>query len=160
MASTRERLIASWRITKARHAASAFDGDGARRAGGRWNTPGHPVVYTSASASLAALEIVVHVPRSELLASYVVFVCEFPESLVTRVALRDLPPGWQTSPVPPEAQAIGDEWLRSGRSAVLEVPSAVVESESNYLLNPGHRDFARVKIGAAKPFLFDARLAR
>ncbi|HEY0142631.1 MAG TPA: RES family NAD+ phosphorylase [Thermoanaerobaculia bacterium] len=160
MASTRERLIASWRLTKARHAAAAFDGEGARRAGGRWNSPGYPVVYTSASASLAALEIVVHVPRSELLASYVVFACELPESLITRIALRDLPPKWQTSPVPPDAQAIGDEWLRSGRSAVLEVPSAVVESESNYLLNPAHRDFARIRIGPARPFLFDSRLAR
>lgn len=159
MASTRDRVITAWRITKARHAATAFNGEGARIAGGRWNSPGSAVVYTSGSLALAALEIVVHVARAELLGSYVAFSCEFAESLVERVSLSDLPRDWRTSPVPPDTQAFGDEWLGRARSAVLAVPSAIIDVESNYLLNPAHRDFRKVRISAARPFSFDGRLS-
>lgn len=152
-------MIVAWRITKGTRAASAFDGEGARIAGGRWNTPGHRVVYTSASAALAALEIVVNVPRPHLLASYVLVRCEFPEALVERLPMDSLPADWRSSPVPPETQTIGDGWLRSQRSAVLEVPSAVIETERNFLLNPEHPDFRRIRVSQPTPFFFDVRLA-
>jgi RES domain-containing protein len=151
-------MARSWRITKAKHSATAFDGEGARRSGGRWNSPGISVVYTSATASLAALEMVVNIPASELLAAYVLFSCEFDESLIEHVNPADLPRNWRNSPIPPETQAFGDEWLRAGRSAVLELPSSVMEHESNYLLNPLHPDFAGVQISAPHSFVFDHRL--
>jgi RES domain-containing protein len=148
----------SWRITKAKHAATAFDGEGARKSGGRWNSPGLALVYTSSTASLAALEIVVNVQGSDLLASYVVFSCEFREDLIEPVDLSKLPPNWRNSPIPPQTQAFGDEWLRSGRSAILEVPSAVVDLEHNYLFNPLHPDFGNVIISGPWKFGFDPRL--
>ena len=72
-------MPASWRIIKARYAKSAFDGEGARQFGGRWNSPGVPIIYTSSSMSLAALEMLVHLGRSRSLSSYVVFSCRFDE---------------------------------------------------------------------------------
>lgn len=146
------------RIVKARHAASAFDGEGARVEGGRWNSPGARVVYTSQSAALAALEILVHLGRGSALATYVLIECTFDESLVSRLDRTRLPENWRSHPAPPELQLIGDEWIKSGRSAVLEVPSAVIETDSNYLLSPQHPDFSRIRIGDPRPFDFDLRL--
>jgi RES domain-containing protein len=151
-------MVASWRIVKAKRSAAAFDGEGARKTGGRWNSPGFAAVYTSATPSLAALEILVHVPRSELLLAYVLFSAQVPEDLIEVVDPRRLPPNWRDSPIPPQEQAVGDEWLRGGRSAVLQVPSAIVPQESNYILNPAHEGFSRIRIGDAETFELDRRL--
>lgn len=152
-------MVSSWRIVKAKRSAAAFDGEGARKNGGRWNSPGFAAVYTSATPSLAALEIVVNVPRSALLLEYVFFSCHLPEDLIEAVDLRALPPNWRNSPIPPEIQAIGDEWLRSGRSVALQVPSAIMPQESNFVLNPVHPEFSRIHIESAEPFAFDPRLS-
>lgn len=149
----------SWRITKAKHAATAFDGEGARLNGGRWNSPGQRVVYTSATASLATLEIVANVGRPELLMSYVLISCEFSSDLVTRLDRTRLSSNWRDFPAPPELAFLGDEWLRSGKSPVLEVPSALIEHESNFLLNPAHERFNRIIINLPQPYRFDLRLA-
>jgi RES domain-containing protein len=152
--------ITVWRLLKTRFLQHAFDGEGARLYGGRWNSPGEPVVYTSATVSLAVLELFANVQRSELLISYSLLSCSFDETLHSEVGLSDLPSNWRTSPPPAELQTIGDAWLRTGRSAVLRVPSAVIEHESNYLLNPAHRDFKRIKRSPAEPFTFDLRLIK
>ena len=151
-------MVVSWRIVKARRAAAAFDGEGARKTGGRWNSPGLAAVYTSGTPSLATLEILVNVPRSDLLLAYVLFSCHIPEELIEAVDPIRLPPDWRDSPIPPGVQAVGDEWLRSGRSVVLQVPSAVVPHENNFILNPAHRHFAKIRIGPSEPFPFDQRL--
>jgi RES domain-containing protein len=151
--------ITAWRIVKARHAANAFDGEGARLEGGRWNSPGTPLVYASESAALATLELLVHLRRRSILSAYVLIACTFDEALVERLDSKRLPPSWRSYPAPPELQLIGDEWVKAGRSAVLSVPSAVIESELNYLLNPRHRDFAAVRVGDPHPFGFDERLS-
>ena len=150
--------ITAWRIVKARHAANAFDGEGARVEGGRWNSPGSAVVYTSQSAALAALELLVHLGRGAILATYVLIRCSFDEALMTRLDRKRLPRNWRSYPAPPELQLIGDEWVRSGASAVLEVASAVIDSESNYLLNPNHRDLHSIRIDPPQPFELDLRL--
>jgi RES domain-containing protein len=147
----------AWRLTKTKHLAAAWDGEGARRAGGRWNSTGVRVVYASATLSLALVEILVHLP-SGLLPAYSAVPVEMDESLVETVAAADLPSRWKDHPPPPEAQAIGDRWVAEARSAALRVPSVIVPSEFNYVLNPGHPQFARLRIGAAVPFPFDARL--
>jgi RES domain-containing protein len=152
--------ITAWRIVKARHAAQAFDGEGARVGGGRWNSPGTAIVYTSQSAALAALELLVHLGRSSTLLAYVTIPCTFDEGLVTRVDRSRLPRKWRSYPAPPELQVIGDEWVRNGTSAVLDVPSAVIETDSNYLLNPRHRDFRAIRVMAPQPFEFDLRLLK
>lgn len=151
-------MIESWRIVKSRHAAAAFDGEGARLLGGRWNSPGTRMVYTSATVALAALEMLVHLGRGMTLPSYVLIACAFDKSLVTPIDESRLPRNWRSYPAPVELQAIGDEWAKSAASAVMRVPSAVVDRESNYLLNPAHRDFAKIEIKAAEPFAIDLRL--
>lgn len=151
-------MITAWRLIKAKYAAHAFDGEGARLYGGRWNSPGSPISYCSATASLAVLEVFANVQRTDLLAEYVLIACSFDESLVTRVEAGGLPANWRQSPAPPELAAIGDAWIRDGVSAVLDVPSAIIDRERNYLINPMHTDFKRIKRRPAEPFKFDLRL--
>lgn len=151
-------MITAWRIVKARGADSAFDGEGARLFGGRWNSPGIPMVYTASSRALAALEMAVHLDRSTLLQSFNLIACRFEERLVTAVDRQRLPREWRSNPAPTELAAIGDAWVRAGRSAVLAVPSAVIEEELNYLLNPRHPQFKKVKLAAPRVFEFDRRL--
>ncbi|HEY7446673.1 MAG TPA: RES domain-containing protein [Vicinamibacterales bacterium] len=152
--------LTTWRIVKARHAAGAFDGEGARIEGGRWNSPGTAVVYTSQSAALAALELLVHLGRGPSLLAYVLIPCMFDKAYVSLLDRRRLPRNWRSYPAPPELQLLGDEWARDGTSAVLEVPSAVIETDSNYLLNPRHRDFQGVRVMHPQPFEFDLRLLK
>lgn len=153
-------MITSWRIVKAKHSSTAFDGEGARLFGGRWNSPGSPVVYTAASRALAALEMLVNLGKAIVLPAYVLVACPFDDSLVARVEDSRLPPNWRSYPAPPELQSLGDEWVRLGTSAVLEVPSAVIPSESNYLLNPRHPDFSSISVSPPEVFEFDLRLLR
>jgi RES domain-containing protein len=152
--------VTAWRIVKGRHAPTAFDGEGARLEGGRWNSPGTPVVYTSQSAALAALELLVHLGRASTLRTYVMIPCTFDEALVVRLDSRRLPGNWRSYPAPPELQVIGDEWVREGDSAVLQVPSAVIATDSNYLLNPRHRDFKDIRVLSPQTFEFDPRLLK
>lgn len=153
-------LVKAWRLVKTRFVQHAFDGEGARLYGGRWNSPGLPVVYTSATASLAVLELFANVQRSELLTSYSLLSCSFDDALISQARAAELPLHWRQSPGPAELQALGDEWLESSRSAVLQVPSSIIDHESNYLLNPLHRDFGRIKSSRPVPFTFDLRLVK
>lgn len=145
---------------KKRYAASAFDGEGARVYGGRWNSPGVPVVYVASTRSLAALEMAVHLDRSTFLSSFVVIPCEFDERLVTTVAHDALPAQWRRDPPPSELAQIGDTWAKAAQSAVLAVPSAIIEEETNFLLNPVHPDFSKIPIGEPQDFEFDQRLLK
>jgi len=149
-------VLTLWRLTKAQYAASAFDGEGARLYGGRWNSPGQAVVYLAGSLALAALEILVHVKSQRELGGYVKIRVEAPESLVSEAST--LPPNWQQGRAPDETRAIGDAWLEAGETPLLRVPSVVIPEEYNYLLNPQHPGFGEVGIGEATPFSFDPRL--
>lgn len=147
----------AYRIVKARHARTAFSGEGARLAGGRWNRPGDAVVYASASLALAAMETFVHLGDDALGIKFVCFRIEIPDG-VTVLRCRRPPAGWRSEPPHEASMRYGSRWLRQARSAVLEVPSAVVPSETNYLLNPNHPDFRRIRIGRPLPFMFDPRM--
>jgi RES domain-containing protein len=151
-------MATGWRIVKSRYASTAFDGEGARLYGGRWNSPGKPMVYTSSTISLAVLEVLGHLQEASLLSSYSLISADFDDALVERLDHSMLPDDWRSYPAPSELQRKGDEWVQSRRSAVLEVPSAIVERESNYLINPAHPDFSSVVIGEPEPFTFDERL--
>src|SRR3989441_398600 len=158
---TRRLLVVTstaWRIVKARHVAAAFDAEGARLEGGRWNSPGRLMVYTSQSAALAALEMLVHLGRGSILSAYVLIPCTFDDTRVSRLDRGRLRTNWRSYPAPPELPLIGDEWVKSGMSAVLEVPSAVIETDSNYLLNPQHREFQTIHVMDPQAFEFDFRL--
>lgn len=153
-------MITTWRIVKAKRAANAFDGEGARLFGGRWNSPGLTAAYTAGSAALATLEVLVHLEKSTVLPAYVLIACSFDQSLVTSVDVETLPANWRSYPPPPELQMLGDQWLKERRSAVLKVPSTVIEGESNYLLNPHHPQFGSIRIGSPQLYQFDLRLLR
>jgi RES domain-containing protein len=148
-----------WRITHRRWAASAFSGEGARLAGGRFNSVGVPVVYTSATRSLAMLEILVQVDRRARLDDHVAIPATFDGRFCEVAEADDLPEGWDNVPDTEVAAAFGDAWQRSRRSLVLRVPGVIVPGEHNYLINPEHPDFASLRIGAAAPAWFDPRLA-
>ena len=151
-------MLDGWRIVKAKYASQAFDGEGARVNGGRWNTSGTPMVYTAENASLALLEVLVHLKNSSLLTSYVLCAVHFKDSFVKALDRSKLPKDWPRYPPPSELQRIGDEWARSGSSLVLKVPSSITKTESNYLINPLHSDFAKITIDSPKPFEVDLRL--
>lgn len=147
----------AWRIVKERHAATAFDGEGAWRFGGRWNSPGTRVVYASESKALAALETLVHLNPPVVL-KYVAIAIEFDAALVETVSVSSLPIDWTQEPPSRATQIIGDRWVKEAPSAVLELPSIIIQSESNLLLNPAHPDFSSIAISEPVPFSFDPRL--
>jgi len=147
----------AWRIVKAKHAATAFSGEGAAKTGGRWNSRGVPVVYASSTKSLAALETLVHL-NPPVPFKYVAFRLQFDAALVEDVPLNRLPADWRVEPPPPSTKAIGDAWAREVRSAVLALPSVIVPGELNYLLNPAHPAFKKISIGKPERFAFDPRL--
>lgn len=147
-----------WRVVKRAHAATAFDGKAAQRFGGRWNSPGRPAVYASATKSLALLEILVHLDVGRPLPRFVAFAFEVDARLVDRLPAERLPTSWRTSRGLLVTRRIGDEWLAAGRSLALVVPSAIVPEESNYLLNPAHGAFGRLRFGPSTQFVLDPRL--
>jgi RES domain-containing protein len=144
-----------WRLCRRPHAR--FDGEGARRFGGRWNLRGTAVVYTSATASLAVLEYLVNLEPEDAPADLVLVPADLPDALAVDVPLERLPADWRTAPAPEALARIGTEWARAGRSAVLSVPSAILPVERNYLLDPAHRDFAAIVVGRPQPFSLDPR---
>lgn len=152
--------LTAWRITKRKYAKSAFSGGGARKFGGRWNSPGTAIVYTAETQSLAVLEMLVHLEATELLQQYVLIGVEIEESLVQDLDRSRLPRNWRAEPAPIELRNFGDEWIAIGSSVVLRVPSTLVPAESNFLLNPAHSDFQKLIIGEPISFAFDERLAR
>jgi RES domain-containing protein len=131
-----------WRLLKTRYAATAFDGEGARINGGRWNSPGTRVAYASSNSALAVLEVLVHMMAGSVLPGYSLVRAHVPDSLVEALPASELPKRWRAFPVPPEVQAIGDAWVQSGRALALTVPSAIVEGSHNVLINPQHAVFS------------------
>jgi RES domain-containing protein len=149
----------AWRIVKEKRAATAFSGEGAAKTGGRWNSRGVPVVYTSSTRALAALESLVHL-NPPVLFKYVAIRVRFDDSLVERVSIESLPREWRTEPPGPTSKAIGDAWVREARSVVLALPSVIIPGELNYLLNPAHPGFKKISIGKPERFSFDLRLLK
>ena len=147
-----------WRIVPEDQAATAFDGEGARLYGGRWNSIGVPMVYASEHQSLAALEVRVHIDKTRMRKRYKCFAFRFDENLMEVFRVGDLPKDWQQEPPPPSLQRLGDRWAKANASAILAVPSAIIPKELNYLINPKHPNFARLKIESPTDFLFDPRM--
>lgn len=149
-----------WRVVKRKHAATAFDGKAARRFGGRWNSTGRRAVYASGTKSLALLGLLVHLDVGRPLPRLVAFAFDVDDEIIDRLPAARLPRHWRTSRGLLATRGIGDEWLASGRTLALAVPSAIVPEESNYLLNPAHSGFGRLRFGRPMPFLLDPRLVR
>lgn len=148
----------AWRLVKTRYAVTAFDGEGAKQAGGRWNSPGVGMVYTSDTLATAVLEMLAQdLPVRQLWERWSYLTVSFPDDLVLPVDPAGLPADWSATPAPPALQALGDEWIASRRSLLLAVPSAVVPRQQNFLINPDHPDRGALKISGPEPFVFDAR---
>jgi len=142
-----------WRLC--REPCVSLDGKGAELKGGRWNSPGLPVVYTSAHLSLAVLEVLVHleVDFEDLPEDYVSVEIDVPGKIRPAVFNNNIDIHNTL-----ETRNYGDRWLMSAQSAALDVPSAVVPKERNVCLSPKHAEFVTIQTVSTEPFSFDQRL--
>ncbi|MFL9484427.1 RES family NAD+ phosphorylase [Chitinophagaceae bacterium LWZ2-11] len=138
--------------------AHDISGTGAKLKAGRWNTVGIPVVYTSEHISLCLLEILVNTGTLDQLQSIQLMEIEIPDAVVSIHEIRaaKLKKDWFNDF--DYTQFLGAEILKSKKSLLIKCPSAVIHQEHNYLLNPEHPDFKKVKLRTADDFLFDERL--
>ena len=151
-------MASAWRIVRASRARTAFTGEGPWQFGGRWNSPGVRVVYVSEHQSTAALEVFANRVPFILDEKYKAFRLEWPDNLTEIFPAAKLPANWKMLPPPPEAMEIGDRWVQEQRSAVLALPSAISHADTNFLLNPEHPDFKRIRIAPPVDYDFDPRL--
>jgi RES domain-containing protein len=149
-------VVRIFRIADQRH--PIWDGTGAALVGGRWNSPGRPVIYGALSFAGAMLEVLVHSNIGRVPTTQRCVVVEVPEEVpVERLDLDALAPGWD-APVSTDAKTLGDRWLSEARSAVLLVPSVVARLEWNALVNPQHPAAALLRPSEPQPVIWDRRL--
>jgi RES domain-containing protein len=151
-------MASAWRIVRASRAKTGFTEEGPWRYGGRWNSPGVRVVYVSEHQSTAALEVFANRVPFILDERYKAFCLEWPDNLTEIFPTTKLPANWRISPPPAETKEIGDRWVKEGRSAALALPSAISPADTNFLLNPEHADFNRIRIHPPIDYEFDSRL--
>jgi RES domain-containing protein len=148
-------VITVYRLSSSRFEANS--GAGAALFGGRWNGIGTPAIYTSESRSLAALEVLVHfdvIPQDFVLTEIII-----PDELeILVIESVGLPDGWDAVSVHPGTQKVGNLWAKAEEYAVMSVPSSVIPSERNYVINPLHAGFGKIKFSPSVAFRFDARL--
>lgn len=148
-----------FRIIQTQHLATAWTGAGAQIYGGRWNPPGRPVVYVTTSISLAILEMLVHLQNSMLMRSYTLLSIEVSDALLDTLEVDELAEDWRSPSPPDSTQRQGEAWLAEGEHVGLRVPSVIVPTEYNVLLNPQHPDFAQLLDSVERePMMFDPRL--
>jgi RES domain-containing protein len=136
-----------------------LSGYGAEKTGGRWNSKGNPMLYTAASRALAVVEIAVHVPLGIIPTDYYMAAIEVPDKArMPRIEISDLPVNWSRNPFIKTTQLIGDDFIKSNKFLIVQVPSATVAGDYNYLVNPRHPDFKTVRIKSVDAFEFDSRL--
>ncbi|SFT55535.1 RES domain-containing protein [Lishizhenia tianjinensis] len=147
-----------YRLTRRKYARD-LSGLGASLYGNRWNSKGVFMVYAAESRALALLEVLVHIRLENLPSDYVMVEIEIPDDLkTTSIHVDALDGKWNVFPHVTSTQFLGDDFVRAQKYAVCKVPSAVVENEFNYLLNPFHPDFKRVEVTSFKTFPVDDRL--
>lgn len=145
-----------FRIADGRH--PIWDGTGAALFGGRWNSPGRPVIYGSLSYSCAMLEVLAHANIGRIPDSQRFVVVDVPDNMsIEHVDEFDLPSGWD-SESSTTARVIGDRWLMEARSAILIVPSVVARIDQNAVINPLHPDIAQLIVSEPQKVMWDKRL--
>ena len=154
-----------WRIATEAPGYSADDlsGKGAEVTGGRWNAPGHPVVYASQSRALACLETVVHLNAGALPLNRYLVAIEIPDDVWAKARTEDersVPVAWDAEPAGRASIQFGTSWLIAESSALLIVPSVIVPEERNVLINPRHPDSARIRAMVVRKWTYDPRVAR
>lgn len=155
-------MITAWRLAAPEYSRTVeemLSGEGALRFGGRWNRPGRPAVYLGSSLALASMELLVHLKAPAVLRTYRKMPVFIPERLVMHIKGDELPNDWAEPGLYPITQDIGDRWLEGVESVVLQVPSAVVIGETNFIVNPEHAEFREIDAGPVSDFSYDRRLA-
>lgn len=145
-----------YRITSKKY-ASDISGLGAALYGGRWNKKGRMVLYTGESKEIALLETIVHTPPM-LIPELDILTIEIPDNAFTEIKVSELPKNWKVYPAPAILAEISDKWIKENKTLALKVPSCIIHSANNYILNCSHPDYHKVKIIEQKDFHFDARL--
>jgi len=136
-----------------------LSGRGAEIYGGRWNSRGTPMIYTSQSRALCVAEIAVHSPLGIIPKDYFLVTIEIPDDCtITQISESELPAGWSSIPHIHQTQLLGDIFIKNAENLVMKVPSAVVQGDWNYLINPLHEDISLIKIISAEEYSFDKRL--
>jgi RES domain-containing protein len=155
-------LTAVWRIATDAPGYTADDltGAGAKQSGGRWNRPGSAMLYCASNISLAVLETFVHLKAGGLPLNRYLVELTIPDAVWTGAIALAPPVGWDAIPAGKVSLDEGDRWLKSGRSAVLIVPSAIVGEECNVLINPLHPDAKHIKARKLRKWTYDPRLMR
>ena len=138
--------------------ADNLSGEGARLYGGRWNSEGRSAVYLASSCSLAMLEVLVHLQPLMIPNDYCIVEVEVPENSISQVLAANLPDNWKDVSSPAILKVMGNNFLANKKHLMLKVPSSIVPTEYNYLLNPLHPDMKKVKVLSKEPFDFDSRL--
>jgi RES domain-containing protein len=149
-----------WRIAVEAQSYKANDmsGTGAKNSGGRWNSPGTPMVYSSANIALAALETLSYIRSGSLPFNRFLIRLEIPDDVWDqRTILDPLPGGWDAIPSGLTSKQTGDGWIAAGKSAVLVVPSVIIPDEQNILINPAHPETARIVATTVKRWAYDPR---
>ena len=152
-------MTSVFRVLRAAYARAPFDGEGAYRYGGRWSSPGTRLAYASEHQSLAMLEYFVHLDPEDSPEDIVLAIADVPEQLSRdRVVSSELPANWRETPAPSELAQIGDDFVKRAESCVLLVPSALAVSETNWLINPEHREFRQIVKHPPEPLRHDPRM--
>ena len=139
--------------------ASPLSGKGSALKGARWNSIGVELIYTAANRSLAMAEVAVHFTLATLPDDYVMITISVQNDIeIKEVFEKDLPPNWKIFPHLISTQKIGDDFVLENKYCILKIPSVVTSGDYNLLINPGHKDFSRIKITGIEKFPFDKRI--
>ena len=147
-----------YRITNKKYAAD-LSGAGAKQYGGRWNSVGKAVIYTSTSVSLATLEFLCHTAGTLIPKNFVIIKLESSDSITSaEIKVTTLPSDWRQYPAPIQLQIIGNKWLDKSERLLLKVPSVIIPIENNILINPFHKEISKIKIVEISDFTIDDRI--
>ena len=152
--------VSLWRIAveAPAYAAGDMSGAGAKASGGRWNSPGTAMIYTSVNIALAALETLSHIRTAALPFNRYLVRIDVPASVwALREPLDPLPGGWDAIPSGLAGRKAGDAWIAAARSPMLVVPSVIVPEEHNVLINPMHPETKKISATTAKRWHCDPR---
>lgn len=139
--------------------AKDISGIGAATFGGRWNKKGTPVLYTGESKEIALLETIVHTPLM-LIPKLSILTIEIPDNSITKIRIDELPDNWYYYPAPTILSEIAEDWVINKKTIALKVPSCIIHSAHNYILNCSHKNFGKIKLLDIKDFHFDTRLIK
>jgi RES domain-containing protein len=147
-----------YRITGSKY-ADDLTGSGAAMFGGRWNKKGSPVLYTGENIEIALLETIVHTPAM-LIPKLDILTLEIPDNSITEIEISDLPKNWKVFPAPTILSEIEQSWIEEGKTIALKVPSCIIHSAHNLILNCRHPEYVRVRLLERRSFEFDSRLKK